>query len=134
MLLDNHGVDDDTICGIVGCMAKSPCRFLIPLALNDDTPVSVETFMKIKRALDVQFGGYRVTAECMEGSWQGQVENCMEIEVCVIKKRVPELRQVVLAIGKELGQLAMYFDSRPPTVEILDVETGGLFKDLGEDE
>ena len=31
--------------------------------------------------------------------------------------------------GKELGQKAMYFDRRSPTVEILNVETGELEDD-----
>lgn len=104
-------------------MPKSACRFLVPVCYNDGRPVEPEVFIEIKQALDRQFGGYRIIPPS-EGSWHGQVENTHEIEVLVLPKRVKELREVVIAIGRRLGQKAMLFNAPPPTAEIIDVETG----------
>lgn len=104
-------------------MPKSACRFLIPVCYNDGQPVEPEVFIEIKRALDRQFGGYRIIAP-QEGSWHGQIEDTHEIEVVVLPKRISELRALVIAIGKRLGQKAMYFDAPAPSTEIIDVETG----------
>ena len=100
------------------------CRFLVPVCYNDGRPVEPEKFITIKKTLDRQFGGYRILAP-QEGSWQGQIENTHEIEVAVNPRRIPELRKLVLQIGRELEQQAMYFDAPPvPSVEILDTQTG----------
>ena len=98
-------------------MAKCRCRFLVPTNYNDGSPVEPEVMIEIKMALDRQFGGYRIVAPT-EGSWHGQVEATHEIEVCVLPKNVPKLREVVIEIGRRLGQEAMYFDAPPPSVEI----------------
>ncbi|HEV2973051.1 MAG TPA: hypothetical protein VGY55_24000 [Pirellulales bacterium] len=79
--------------------------------------------LEIKMALDRRFGGYKMLSPT-EGSWHGQVEETHEIEVTVLPKQIPELREVVIAIGKRLGQHAMYFDAPAPSVEIIDVESG----------
>ncbi len=72
---------------------------------------------------------YRIVTESSQGCWEGQCEGVMEIEVAVVPRRVNDLRKLVLSIGKELGQRAMYFDVPEPTVEILDVETGEILED-----
>jgi hypothetical protein len=117
-------------------MPKYGCRFLIPLAYNDGQLIEPAKFMEIKRRLDAEFGAYRIITEESEGSWQGQVENVMEIEVAVFKKRIPSLKKAVIEIGRDLGQLAMYFKTPPqPDVEILDTVTGEEWEeDDGEDE
>jgi hypothetical protein len=111
-------------------MAKCRCRFLVPTNYNDGSPVEPEVMIEIKMALDRQFGGYRIVAP-NEGSWHGQIEATHEIEVCVLPKNVPKLREVVIEIGRRLGQKAMYFDAPPPSVEIIDMETG---RDEGDEE
>lgn len=55
------------------------------------------------------------------GSWFGQVETSLRIEVAVHPSRVPELRELVYAIGKQLGQKEMYFDAPPPSVEFINI-------------
>lgn len=111
-------------------MRKCRCRFLLPLAYNDGKPIAPSLFMKFKGEITRQFGAYRIVTECSEGSWQGQVEGVMEIEVAVTPKRIPQLRALVIEIGKELGQKCMYFDApQVPTVEIIDTETGELEED-----
>jgi hypothetical protein len=108
---------------------KSACRFLVPTHYNDGRPVEPEKMLLIKKVLDKQFGGARFI-QPSEGFWQGQVENMHEIEVAVVPKRIPELRAIVIQIGRDLGQKAMYFDAPPvPSVEIIDVESG---RDLDE--
>jgi hypothetical protein len=116
-------------------MPKYGCRFLIPLAYNSGKLIEPKKFMEIKRKLDMEFGAYRVIDEEQEGSWQGQVENVMELEVAVYKKRIPALKKVVLEIGKDLGQLAMYFKvPSEPDVLILDTETGDEWEDSDEED
>jgi hypothetical protein len=116
-------------------MAKYGCRFLIPLAYNDGKLIEPAKFIEIKRRIDMEFGAYRVIDAEQEGSWQGQVENVMEIEVAVYKKRIPALKQAVLEIGRNLGQRAMYFKvPSEPDVQILDTETGEEWEDDDDDE
>lgn len=113
-------------------MPKYGCRFLVPLAYNDGKLIEPAKFIQIKRELDTEFGGFRIITDESEGSWQGQVENVMEIEVAVFKKRIPALRRAVIQIGRDLGQLAMYFKVPPqPDVEIIDTATG---EEWGEDD
>ena len=102
-------------------MKGSPCEILIPLADNDGREFPPEVFVEIKKAFDRQFGGYTVLG-IVEGSWQGQVEQLLRIQVVVPKKRIKELRTVVIAIGRRLGQKAMYFNPQAPTAEIIPIK------------
>jgi hypothetical protein len=97
-----------------------PCTFLVPLAYNDGKPVDPAMFADIRRALDRQFGGYRVLGR-QEGSWFGQVEESVAMLVAVPEERIEELRQAVKAIGKALGQKQMCFEKGNPSVELLNV-------------
>jgi hypothetical protein len=99
----------------------SACTFQVPLYYNDGREVEPEVILEIKQTLDRQFGGYTILG-IDEGSWFGQVERSLRIEVAVPKKRIAELRKVVITIGKKLGQKAMYFNAPPPSVEIIDIE------------
>ncbi len=100
-----------------------PCRFRLPLKYNDGREVEPEILVKIFQALTVQFGGYTPLGAATEGDWGGQAEPMMSIEVAVLPERIPELRAVVYAIGKELGQKQMYFDAPAvPSVEFMDID------------
>src|SRR3989337_2936504 len=95
-----------------------PCRFRLPLKYNDGREVEPEILVRIFQALTVQFGGYTPLGAATEGDWGGQAEPMMSVEVAVLPERIPELRAVVYAIGKELGQKQMYFDAPSvPSVE-----------------
>jgi hypothetical protein len=107
----------------MGMAKKCKCRFLVPVADNDGNEFPPELMLKIRMALDRQFGGCRFNSPS-KGSWKGQVEYVHEVEVAVLEKRIPALRSLVLEIGKDLGQKAMYFEAGPPTIEIINVETG----------
>lgn len=100
-----------------------PCRFRLPLKYNGGREVEPEVLIGIFQALTRQFGGY-TPLSIGEGDWgpQGATEPTLGIEVAVLPERVPELEQVVIAIGKQLGQKQMYFDAPPPSVKFL--ETG----------
>jgi hypothetical protein len=69
-------------------MRLIPCQFDLPLADNDGQPFPPELILEIKKALDRQFGGYKIVgcAEGDEGSWLGQVERSLTVEVRVVKK------------------------------------------------
>ena len=102
-------------------MLMCRCTFLVPLSYNDGRPVEAEFFIEMKRALDRQFGGYTILGK-REGSWNGQVEQLLEIGVFVSPERVRELRDVVKEIGVRLGQKQMTLDVPPPTTELIDVD------------
>jgi hypothetical protein len=99
----------------------SPCIFLVPLMDNLGEEFPPETFIRIKQALDRQFGGYTILG-VVEGSWHGQVEPSLRIQVVVTPDKVNTLRDLVIAIGRELGQKAMYFEQPPPSAEIISLE------------
>ena len=47
----------------------------------------------------------------------------MGVEVAVLPERIQELRSVVYAVGKELGQKQMYFDAPAvPSVEFMHID------------
>ncbi len=99
-----------------------PCRLLIPTSYNDGRSVEPAKVVKILQSLDRQFGGYSVIG--VEGSWFGQKEESIRVEVAIPEERVKELEAVVYSIGKELGQKAMYFEVGPPSVNILTIDDG----------
>lgn len=100
---------------------KIPCTFDLPLAYNDGRAIEAEVILEIKRALDQQFGGYKLHGP-FEGSWMGQVEMTLTVEVRVFRKDVARLRKVVVAIGKRLEQKQMDLNVPPPSVESIDIE------------
>ena len=81
---------------------KCPCRIQIPLAYNDGREVEAEVIVEILGVLNRQFGGYTPLG-ISEGSWFGQTERSMRVEVAVNESRIPELREVVYSIGRRLG-------------------------------
>ena len=97
-----------------------PCVFLLPLAYNDKNQVEKSKIRQIRKALDRQFGGFRILATEL-GSWMGQEEPMMPIRVAVPKERIDELRAVVVMIGRDLGQKQMYFEVGHPGVEMLKI-------------
>jgi hypothetical protein len=99
-----------------------PCRFRLPLQYNDGRQVEPEVLIEIFKALTRQFGGYTPLGKG-DGDW-GQregTEPTMGIEVAVLPERVPELERVVIAIGRRLGQVQMYFDAPSPSVKFLEM-------------
>ncbi|MBS0208731.1 MAG: hypothetical protein JSS27_07235 [Planctomycetes bacterium] len=100
-----------------------PCRFQIPLVLNDGSETPENDLVAIFAAMRRQFGGWTVLGQ-RDGVWEGQAEPSLWIEIAVPIARVPELKELVYSIGKRLKQKAMYFDAPLPTVEIFPIEHG----------
>jgi hypothetical protein len=96
---------------------KVRCSFMIPVAYNDGREVAPETIIGIGRRLDGAFRGYYINGP-LPSSWEGQVELMNEYNIVLEKRRVPELRRMVVGILKELGQLAMYFEVHHSSPEI----------------
>ena len=98
-----------------------PCKFRLPLKYNDGTDVEPEVIAEILLVLTRQFGGYTPLG-ISDGDWQGQTEPMMGVEVAVLPERVPEFKEVVKKIGRQLKQKEMYYDAPPPSVEFLNTD------------
>src|SRR5262245_5356331 len=106
-------------------MRLSPCRFNVPLTDNEGQPINPQVIVDLHRELLAQFGGFTIHPTS-QGRWQSRAgrvyqEEVVVYEVAVPEDKVPLLRDVVIRLGRRLGQLAMYFDVPPPSVEILDL-------------
>ena len=106
-------------------MRLSPCRFNVPLTDNEGQPIDPQVIVDLHRELLGQFGGFTIHPTS-EGRWQsreGRVyqEEVLVFEVAIPRGKVGTLRDVVCGLGRRLGQLAMYFDAPPPSVEIIDL-------------
>ncbi len=101
-----------------------PCEFLIPLAYNKGAPVPHALIDGYLQELDRRFGGW-TDLGTRTGSWHGQVEQSKAVVVAVRPDQVDALREVVKSIGKELGQIEMYFECRPPSVELIRPDEPG---------
>jgi hypothetical protein len=106
-------------------MRLSPCRFNVPLADNEGEPIDPRVIVELHRELLAQFGGFTIHPTS-QGRWlsrAGRVyqEEVVVYEVAITEDKVPLLRDVVCRLGQALGQLAMYLDAPPPSVEIIDL-------------
>lgn len=106
-------------------MRLSPCRFNVPLTDNEGEPIHGQVILDLHRELLAQFEGFTIHPTS-QGRWQSRAGRVYQEEVVVYEVAVPEdkvsvLRGVVGRLGRRLGQLAMYFDAPPPSVEILDL-------------
>lgn len=103
---------------------KSACRFQIPLKYNDGRDVEPAIIVDFKSQLDRAFGGWTPLG-IVEGSWGGQVEPTLYVEVRVFKKDIPRLRQMVVEIATRLGQKQIDFDAPEPSIESINLEEEG---------
>jgi hypothetical protein len=108
-------------------MRLSPCRFNVPLTDNEGQPIDPQAILDLHRELLANFGGFTIHPTS-QGRWQSRGGRLYQEEVVVYEVAVPEeqvglLRDVVCRLGRRLGQLAMYFDAPPPTVEIIDLSS-----------
>jgi hypothetical protein len=106
-------------------MRLSPCRFNVPLTDNEGQPIDPQVILDLHRGLLADFGGFTIHSTS-QGRWQNRAGRLYQEEVVVYEVAVPEdkvglLRDLVCRLGRRLGQLAMYFDAPPPTVEIIDL-------------
>lgn len=97
---------------------------LIPLRLNDGTPVDQGELDAIQRDLWQRFGGLTIEG-VVEGHWidggrHYQDEN-LKVSVVCESERIVEAIEAVRAIGRRLGQVAMYFEVTDSGVAFLRV-------------
>src|SRR5438445_645776 len=106
-------------------MRLSPCRFNFPLTDNTGQPIDPEVIIALHRELLEEFGGFTIHPTS-QGRWQSQAgrvyrEEVVFYEVAEPADKIALLREVVGRLGRKLGQLAMYFDAPPPSVDIIDL-------------
>lgn len=87
---------------------------LVPLSLNDGTPVAAETIMGFLEQLYLLADGWS-----MEGAVEGaykmaegkkQIDQTQKIWIWVRESQYPELRRIVSELGAKLGQESMYLE------------------------
>jgi hypothetical protein len=135
-LVDRAGrIDYDTIYGIMDWMNAEllcPCEFQLVLVYNPEPgelfgrEVEPEVLGGIFSDLKRRFGNYTPLGTAGRdgvpgGSWEGQVEPSVRIEIAVPEDRIPELERFVGEIGVRLKQEAMYFKIGAPCVKIIKV-------------
>ena len=106
-------------------MRLSPCRFKLPLTDNAGQPIEARRILDLHRELHAKFQGFTIHPTS-QGRWRsgaGRVyqEEVVDYEVAVPGDKIAVLRDMVCRLGRDLGQLAMYFDAPAPSVEIIDL-------------
>jgi hypothetical protein len=99
---------------------------LIPVTRNDGSPVDAVELQAILQRFWLTFGACTVDGRT-QGYWvdAGQLyqDECLKIVVACDTGRLPEAEDLVREVGRELGQLAMYFEvDRTSEVRILRIE------------
>ena len=90
---------------------------LLPKRRNDGSPVSRKEINSIVVSLRMQFGGVTEEGE-VGGQWvdddNGPVyrDRSLKVTVACDRSRLREAEEAVIAIGRRLGQKAMYFEVR----------------------
>ncbi len=101
---------------------------LIPKARNDGSRVSRKEINAILGRLRRQFGGFTVSPD-YAGEWTdpatGKVyaDQSLKVTVGCHRERLREAADAVRDIGRQLGQVAMWFEvSGADGLEILDIQ------------
>lgn len=98
---------------------------LIPTHRNDGSPVSEAEFDGIVQRILEKFGGVTIAGRTL-GHWtdpksgQNFKDTCWQVFSCVEDSKVEEFKDLVVQIGRQLGQLAMYFEAQKPEIWFLD--------------
>lgn len=97
----------------------------IPTHRNDGTQISAAVRRDLLRQVRDRFGGYALEGP-FQGAWvadDGTVyeETSYRLEVLIEPGQLQVARELVIGIGKQLGQRAMYFEVREGA-EIIDIE------------
>lgn len=114
-----------------------PCVFQIPLTYGKRRPekkggeVEPQVLLRIIEAINRQFGGHTPLGTIKGGAWldegegQFEEEDQFRVEVWVTRDRVPVLRELVYAVGKELGQKQMFLIVPEARVDRIDIDDAG---------
>lgn len=86
---------------------------MIPTTRNDGSVVSDTEMQDICYQFHAEFGGSQVEG-LVSGYWVdgGKVyeDQCLRVTVSCDNSQLEQAKQLVLTIGRRLGQLAMYFE------------------------
>ena len=117
------------------------CEFQVPLRYGNrkpdkkGEPIEPEIVLRVHEVLNRQFHGYTPLGKIEGGSWLDEktglfeVEDSLQFRVWVTEERIAILKQVVAAIGRELGQIEMgiiVFNSNVLRIKIESTGTEGL--------
>lgn len=99
---------------------------LIPTERNDGSVVSSVEMQAILQRFWQEFGGSTVDGP-VDGHWidRGTVyqDQCWRVTVSCDNDKLDQARQLVMEIGRQLGQLAMYFEVQYyDGIQILKIE------------
>jgi hypothetical protein len=100
---------------------------LIPLARNDGSRVRADEMQRILANIMTRFGGYSLGTP-IRGAWTDATghrfdDDTQPVIVSCDRERLEEAKQLVIAIGRQLGQKAMWFEVQYyDGVQILDCE------------
>src|SRR6266511_3301967 len=101
------------------------CDFQLVLSYNPKDGelfgkrIEPEVMAHILTQLNLKFGDYRILGPPASdvlpaGTYKGQPEGSVCVQVAVLPERVRELRDFVIEVGERLGQETMYFSAGPP--------------------
>lgn len=90
-------------------------EFLVPVSLNDGTPVPESTMNFVSHRLALLCGGSSVDESLVRGIWFGANnqrfdDTCQRFFVAADKSRLTELLDLVREIGRDLQQEAMFVE------------------------
>lgn len=97
----------------------------IPTHRNDGTKVSRREMRGIINKVEDAFKGYSLEGP-FQGAWiaddgERYEETSYRLEVAIAPERLDEARRLFIAIGKQLGQRAIFFEVREGG-EIIDLD------------
>ncbi len=97
----------------------------IPTHRNDDSKISAIERRELLRQVRDAFGGYSLEGP-FEGAWVADDRRVYEetnyrLEIIIDPGQLEEVRALVIHIGRELSQRAMYFEVREGG-EIIDLD------------
>ncbi len=101
---------------------------LIPTTRNDGTPVAPATLSRLIDRLWRPFGGMtdegQVTGRWIDADGTEFTDVCIKVSIECDRTRLQEAIRSVRRVGRQLGQLAMYFEvSGYDGVQILRIES-----------
>jgi hypothetical protein len=100
---------------------------LIPTNYNDGQRIPAKVFRKFEDKLLEIAGGFSIDG-IMAGGWMDNNELYRDrsrkyIIAVANNKKLKEIRQAVIEIGRELGQKAMYFEiKRDAEIKIINID------------
>ena len=88
---------------------------LLPLSDNHGQSFPEEVIENLLRSLTLQFHGCSTDGQVKGRSIDFGIEHkdvSLRVTIVCNKERLEEIRQRIIEIGRELGQMAMYFEVR----------------------